>query len=97
VEVAKATGVSESSVRRIIRETKNIKSGASISFSTPHKERHRKSPHRWKFIPKVENCAYKTAVTEKISTGNSVQCTFQIIINNCTIYIIETCNRNLLS
>ena len=36
VEVAKATGVSESSVRRIIRETKDIESGASTSFSTPH-------------------------------------------------------------
>jgi hypothetical protein len=44
VEITKATGVSESSVRRIIRETKNIESGASTSFSTPHKERPRKSP-----------------------------------------------------
>ncbi|PNF36766.1 hypothetical protein B7P43_G11155, partial [Cryptotermes secundus] len=41
---SKATGVSESSVRRIIRETKNTESGASTSFSTPHKERPRKSP-----------------------------------------------------
>jgi hypothetical protein len=38
------TGVSESSVRRITRETKNIESGASTSFSTPHKERPRKPP-----------------------------------------------------
>jgi hypothetical protein len=38
VEVAKATGVSESSVRRIIKETKNIESGASTSFSTPQKK-----------------------------------------------------------
>jgi hypothetical protein len=39
VEVAKATGVSESSVRRKITETKHIESGASNSLSTPHKER----------------------------------------------------------
>lgn len=37
--VAEATGVSESSVRRIIRETKKIDSGASTSFSTPGKQR----------------------------------------------------------
>jgi hypothetical protein len=38
VEVVKATGVSESSVRRIIGETKDIESGASTFFSTPHKK-----------------------------------------------------------
>jgi hypothetical protein len=38
VEVAKTTGVLESSVRRIIRETKDIESGASTSFLTPHKD-----------------------------------------------------------
>jgi hypothetical protein len=38
VEVAKATGLSESSVRWLITEAKNIESGASTSFSTPHKK-----------------------------------------------------------
>jgi hypothetical protein len=54
VEVAKATGVSESSVRRIIRETKNIESGASTSFPTPHKERPRKSPRRCQHVRNIE-------------------------------------------
>jgi hypothetical protein len=44
ITVAKATGVSESSVRIIIRKAKNIDSGASTSFLTPRKERPGKSP-----------------------------------------------------
>lgn len=42
--IAEATGVSQRSVTRIISESKNIDSGASASFSTPHKQRPRKSP-----------------------------------------------------
>jgi antitoxin (DNA-binding transcriptional repressor) of toxin-antitoxin stability system len=54
VEVAKATGVSESSVRRVISETKNIESVSCTSFSTPHKERPRKSPRRCQYVRNIE-------------------------------------------
>ena len=42
--VAEATGVSLSSVRRIKSELDALQSGESVSFTTPHKERPRRSP-----------------------------------------------------
>jgi hypothetical protein len=41
---AEATGVSERSVRRIVKEIKTIEFGASTSFVTPHEERLVSSP-----------------------------------------------------
>lgn len=41
--VVEATGLSLSSVRRIKNELEDIESGNSVSFSTPHKDRPRKS------------------------------------------------------
>ncbi|PSN45983.1 hypothetical protein C0J52_09776 [Blattella germanica] len=41
-QAAETAGILESSVQKVIRETKNVESGASVSFSTPHKERPRK-------------------------------------------------------
>lgn len=42
--VLAVTGISKSTYTRVIRESRNIEAGEGTSFSTPHKQRVRKSP-----------------------------------------------------
>jgi transposase len=60
--VAEATGVSERSVRRIVKEIKTIESGASTSFATPHKERLVSSPKS--MLDNFNECVIRRTVNE---------------------------------